>query len=404
MVVISGKERVMRIACVQNGNFTSARQVLADGGAESYNGQHYTVARFLRFVKNIPHLVISMDAPPHREKSADGEYLAFAAPRRRFWIPRRFTEKARSVPIIDELRRFKPTHLLVCCNDVVGCEVLDWAIANGVQSAVITATQFRRSHPPCLRFCRLANDASVAFVANHNRAATASLVECGLLPDKAVMWDLPQFDHTPDHFPTKMIDPASTVTGLVACALIPEKGVIDAIDAFGLLRKRGRNVKLVICGDGELRPRLLEHRGIQEGWLETLGLVPHDEVLRRMATAHLVIVPSRHAFPEAMPFVIREALATRTPLVLSDHPIFTQYFRDGDALKFFPASNPDALATVIDQLIANPESYRQLSERSAEIWSSFQIDTKYHHLLETLGERWGMKTTQTKELVVPGLA
>ena len=33
----------MRIACVQNGNFTLARHVLAAGGPETYNGQRYTV-------------------------------------------------------------------------------------------------------------------------------------------------------------------------------------------------------------------------------------------------------------------------------------------------------------------------------------------------------------------------
>ena len=70
----------MRIACVQNGNFTLARRVLSAGGDETYKGQRYTVNGFLRFVKGLPHVVISLDAPPHREASDEGEYLAVPAP------------------------------------------------------------------------------------------------------------------------------------------------------------------------------------------------------------------------------------------------------------------------------------------------------------------------------------
>jgi glycosyltransferase involved in cell wall biosynthesis len=386
----------MRIACVQNGNFTLARRVLSAGGDETYKGQRYTVNGFLRFVKGLPHVVISLDAPPHHENSDEGEYLAVPAPAQRFWIPRRFTERARAAGIIKELARFKPTHLLLCCNDVVGCEILQWAIAHGVQSAVITASHFRRNHPPCVRFCKLASDPSVAFVANHNRAATASLLECGLHQDKAVMWDLPQFDLVPERFETKTLDPAAPLHVMVACALIPEKGVTDAVDACDLLRQRGRDVRLVICGKGPLRQRLLDHRGTKEGWLDVVGQVSHDEVLRRMQGSHLVIVPSRHSFPEAMPFVIQEALAMRTPLIVSDHPIFSQYFSDGDAMRMFAASDPAALAVAIEDLIARPQRYRELSERTAAVWASFQIDTKYHHLLETLNEKWDVALAKAR--------
>jgi hypothetical protein len=145
--------RAMRIACVQNGDFTQARRTFAAGGCETYKGQRYTVEAFLDFVRGIRHLVLSLDAPPHHEVSGTGDYAAVESPAPRAWVPRRFTERRRAARVVRELEGFGPTHLLVCCNDIVGCEVLQWAIDHRVSSAVITASCFRREHPPCVRFC-----------------------------------------------------------------------------------------------------------------------------------------------------------------------------------------------------------------------------------------------------------
>ena len=40
-----------------------------------------------------------------------------------------------------------------------------------------------------------------------------------------------------------------------------------------------------------------------------------------MSAHDIVIVPSRHDYPEGLPMTIYEALAMRTPLVVSDHPM-----------------------------------------------------------------------------------
>ena len=384
----------MRIASVQFGNFTLARRVLAAGGAETYNGQRYTVEAFERFVDGVPHMVVSLNAPPHREMVGDGEYLAVAPPQPHLWVPRRFKEKELAARVIPELQRFDPTHLLLRCNDIVGAQVLEWAIEHGVRTAAIIAAVFQRNHPPCMRFCQLANHPLVDFIANHNRVATASLVECGLPAAKAVMWDYPPQGLSPDRFGTKTINPAGPVNLLFAGSLIESKGITDLVRACAMARRRGRVVRVVVCGAGPKRKWVLDHAGAGEGWLESLGEVSHDEVVRRMIASDLVVVPSRHSFPEALPCVIQEALAVRTPLLLSDHPVFLQYFKEGQAARFFAASDPKSLAGVIEAVASDAAGYALLSGQTAEVWNSVQIETKFHHLLDDLRLRWGIEAAQ----------
>ena len=378
----------MRIVCVQNGNFTAAHHRFASGGAEDYKGQRYTVDAFSRFVEGIPHLIVSMDAPPHYERDGVGEFCGVWTPPSIRWIPRRINEWVRAVLVLKALARFRPTHLVMGCNDIVGCKVLQWAIRHGVKTAVITASYFRKDHPPFVRLCHLANDPSVSFVANHNRAATASLVECGLDPSKAVMWDLPDIGLAPDHLEPKIIVPGEPIELLTAATLIKSKGVLDVVEACSLLRGRGLDVRLSLCGDGPLASRLQNHEGIRQGWLRCPGKVPHDDVIERMKKSHLVVVASWHAFPEAMPFVIQEGLAVRRPIVLSDHPVFRKYFVDGQAVRIFTAGSPTSLANTIAEVVASPQAYADLARQTAEVWQSLQIPTKYHDLLARLVEEW----------------
>ncbi len=391
----------MRIACVQNGNFTAARHRFATEGAEDYKGQRYTVEAFSRFVEGIPHMIVSLDAPPHYERDGIGEFRGVWAPPSIRWIPRRINEWVRAASVLKALARFRPTHLVLGCNDIIGCKVLQWAIRHGVKSAVITASYFRKDHPPFVRFCQLANDPSVNFVANHNRAATASLVECGLDPNKAVMWDLPEIGLAPDRFEPKVIVRGEPIELLTAATLIESKGVLDVVEACSLLRGRGLDVRLSLCGDGPLASRLQNHKGIREGWLRCPGKVPHDDVIERMKRSDLVVVASWHTFPEAMPFVIQEGLAVRRPIVLSDHPVFRKYFVDGRAVRIFTAGSPTSLANTIAEVVASPKAYADLAQQTAEVWQSLQIPTKYHDLLARLVEEWGMN--DAKATALPGV-
>jgi glycosyltransferase involved in cell wall biosynthesis len=377
----------MRIACVQNGDYTTAAKNFAAGGKETYNGQFYTVAAFQRFVGSHPHLVVSVDAPEHEEEHGNGVWCGIPEPRSIIKLPRRFVSTYHGRKIIKRVARFQPTHLLLRSLDIIGCELLEWANTHGVKTAVIVAARFDKNHGASIRYCKAANNPNVEFVANHNRVATETLIDCGLSATKAVAWDLPP-GITPSQFPSRTINPAEPLRLVYAGLLEPDKGVQDFVDAAALCVNQGRAVRAVACGSGSLLDKLQHHPGVAAGWLELPGRISHQEVVSRMSSATFVVVPSRKSFNEGLPFVIQESLAVRTPLLLSDHPIFIRYFIDRHGVRFFNEQDPKALAELIMTIASCPETYARLSETTASAWQSIQCPMKFHQLLERLANSW----------------
>jgi glycosyltransferase involved in cell wall biosynthesis len=103
-----------------------------------------------------------------------------------------------------------------------------------------------------------------------------------------------------------------------------------------------------------------------------------------MRAADVVVIPSRHEYPEGLPLTIYEALAARTPILASDHPMFRGALKHEESALIFTAKNDSALAAAIRRIRAEPGLYEALSERSAVAWKALQLPVKWG----TLVERW----------------
>jgi glycosyltransferase involved in cell wall biosynthesis len=393
----------MRIATVQHGDFNFTRLQLLKGNAETYYGQQQTVDAMWRLVGGCPHLFVGLGLKPQRETAGPGQYVAPGEPPRIPGLPRRFQQSWYARRIIRELRAFKPTHLLLRCNDVVGCELLAWANKRGIPTIALIAATLDPGHRPSLRLCELANRNNVSFVANHNRVSAESLVRCGLQPEKALAWD---YIHsaTPDQYSVKTLPTSGELSVVFAGSLSPAKGVADVVAGCRQARASGLNIRLTVCGAGPLleHVRSFEH----EGWLEATGSVSQQEVLRRMRRSQVVVVASHHSFPEGLPLVLYEGLATRTPIVLSDHPVFQRYFENDRGVRFFTAGSSQGLAAALQGLLLNPAAYARLSEQTEEVWNSVQCSTKFHHVVERIAAEWQFAPAATpgSTTTVPELA
>ena len=380
-----------RIACIQHGDYFQARSRFAAGGEETYGSQRYSVEAQERLFAGADHLVISLDGVASDHRVGRGRYVCLPETHVRV-IPGRIRAYLRARRITHLLKEFGPTQLLLRANDILGCEVLRWAAKRRIPTAVILASRFDPKHGAALRFCALANQAHVRFVGNHNLVATRSLLECGLDAKKAIAWDYPPRQN-PDELPAKRAPNQPPWTVFFAGNLIPDKGAGDLVEAVSVVRARGFDVHLTICGDGPQRAALSVHRGVAEGWLSVLGVVPSDEIARHMLASWLVVVPTRPAFPEALPLVIIEALASRTPLLLSEHPIFSEYFQPEQAVEFFPPADVEALAERICRLAEQPERYAKRSSETAAVWHGLQIPGRFHVLLEKFAHETGAVQT-----------
>jgi glycosyltransferase involved in cell wall biosynthesis len=379
-----------RLASVQHGDYLTARTRLAEGGPETYGSQRYTVEMLERLFADVPHLVVSLDGPEDSQDIGKGRYVTVPSTASR-WLPRRFVEMRRTAKILRLLDEFSPTHLILRALDVVGCGVLKWANRRKIPTAVLVASRFDPANPRAIEFCRLANAANVLFVANHNRVATASLLASGLKPDKAIAWDFPPRS-TPEQSSVKETPAHGSLKLFYAGTLTESKGVLDAVRAVQAVRQGGIAMSLVICGDGALKAQLSAEPGVREGWLEIAGTVSSERVLDLMRESWAVVVPSRHEFPEALPLVILEALSTRTPLFLSDHPMFREYFVDGRGVRMFRAADVSDLASSLRALASDADSYRRLSQATSEVWHELQIEQRPHELIERFARESGLST------------
>ena len=79
---------------------------------------------------------------------------------------------------------------------------------------------------------------------------------------------------------------------------------------------------------------------------------------------------------------IYESLATRTPLAISDHPMFQLYLKDTPAARMVSEKDPTALAHAIQHLLEDKEAYQAASDATEALWNRIKCDLTWGRLLE----------------------
>lgn len=268
-------------------------------------------------------------------------------------------------------------------------EMLDEITSRPVRVSVVLADSFPSRARHWWRHRRLGRrlrHPSIDFVANHHLNSSRQLVEViGLDGTRVVPWD----------WPLDLVDVARTAGrtrrsgGTVRLAYVgllqQSKGVWDVLEATALLRGRGVEVSLEVAGAGQ----------VEEMWshVDRLGLRPHvsylgrvggDEILDVMRRSDFVCVPSRPAYPEGLPLTLYEAMASGTPVVASDHPMFAGVVRDGETGFVFRAGKPARLAETLQRAASDGEAYARVSAHAALAYEQLGLDTLWGELVE----RW----------------
>jgi glycosyltransferase involved in cell wall biosynthesis len=213
----------------------------------------------------------------------------------------------------------------------------------------------------CLRFARLIialSQEDKARLAASRARGRVDVVPCPLFP---LRWD-----ESKDSSRRAQGWPPSehhlVIAGrLVKVGGIEQKGVSVAIEAMTALT----DCRLHVLGDGELRPRLEElarTRGVADR-VSFHGRVPRELVHQCMNAADVVLVPSAY---EPLGMVVLEAMALRTPLVVTAVGGPRDYVRpDVDGLVIEPG-NSAALAAAVASLLASPALRARLTANAAE--------------------------------------
>lgn len=137
--------------------------------------------------------------------------------------------------------------------------------------------------------------------------------------------------------------------------LVVKNGVDHAVRAAGLMAKDGKDIRLVLAGDGPERANI-------EGLVRDLGLrdrvvmegtVPHERIARFYAASDAVLIPSVSSVgvQEATSLSMLEGMSAGLPVVVTGIGGLKETVRHGETGLVVPEADPGAIASALGSLV-----------------------------------------------------
>lgn len=378
----------MRLVIVQyGGDYREAYERLAKGGIETYYAQKYSVDAVTEMRKRVESLAVIcyMTPEPYNEVLENGVRA----------IGGGFNQQLNVKELIQLIAQQNPTHLVM---RTPVREVFNWAIKNKVRTIAafaesVSANTWKDKIRNYL-LARLLNNKQIEWVGTYGLTSSLLFQRIGVEPNKIIPWDF-LIENDPGSLPAK--EPPASVNSLklfYAGLLIQSKGVGDILEAVAKLKDQNISVHLKMAGKGEEEffAERVEQLQIKDS-VEFIGIVPSQTIEPLMREADVVLVTSRHEYPEGFPLTIQHALRTRTPIVASDHPMFTTYLKHGTNAMIFEAKNSLALAECIVKLVSDSQLYHNISVASHSTWEQLRLPVKWAQLID----RWLDDSSESKQ-------
>jgi glycosyltransferase involved in cell wall biosynthesis len=388
MYTLQPELRKMRLVIVEYaGDYAEAFERLAKGGSETYYAQKYCVDAVTEIAKRAESVtVICCASPEFNEQVLENRVRTIACG---------FSHKINSQKLIELIAKQNPTHLIM---RTIFPDVFKWAIQKKIRTLAVFAEsigtttwrqKFRNSF-----LAKLLNNKQIEWVGTYGITSSLLFKQIGVKPDKIIPWDF-LIDSNPGSLTPKKI-PASikNLKLFYAGLLVQTKGVGDILEAVAKLRERNISVHLKMAGKGEEEFffQRVEQLQIKDS-VEFLGIVPTQTLEPLMRESDLVLVTSRHEYPEGFPLTIQHALRTRTPIVASDHPMFKTHLKHRINSMIFEAGNSLALAECIEKVISDSALYHNLSAASHSTWHELRLPVKWAELID----RWLDDSPESKQ-------
>lgn len=168
---------------------------------------------------------------------------------------------------------------------------------------------------------------------------------------------------------------------LYAGAVNERKGYNDLLKAFGLIKEKIPEWKVVFAGNGEIEKgkALSRQLGI-ESQVEFTGWVTGKEKEKLFRRAKIFCLPS---YAEGFPMAVLEAWSYGLPVITTPVGGIPDVAKDGENMLLFNSGDIFKLAENIEKLIANKDLYDKISNASSEFADGpFNIQTINKQLAE----------------------
>lgn len=189
--------------------------------------------------------------------------------------------------------------------------------------------------------------------------------------------------------PAATRDPKRIVAG---GSLVEQKGLCYLIDAAAIVRDHELDFLIEVVGDGPLRDELSAQINTLQlsSMVKLVGSMPHEELMERMRTAALVVLPSietSDGFMDGIPNILIESLALAVPVVSSRLSGIPELVVDGETGLLVEEKDVTALAGAVETLLRDPARGTALGRAGrARVETMFDLDRNTAALVERFEE------------------
>ncbi|WP_054113676.1 glycosyltransferase family 4 protein [Marinagarivorans algicola] len=369
----------MKILHIQYaGDFPEAyNRLIKNNGKENYYGQRYSVNSVVQQAKsNISVMVLTLKTEGYRVK-LENNLIAVGMNK----------NKTDYTAIENEISQFSPDSVILRTPDH---KILRFLRKRQINTLPVFADSFENipiwKVKTQLRHFMLARELkskSIKWVANHQINAAKSLKNLGINPSKILPYDWEHSDNPSNwkkNIPNNLTEKKIVI--FYAGTISHSKGVFDLVRAMSELHKFGRDSILRIAGKGDEEKLInfASNLGISSQ-IEMLGLINHEEVFSNMNESDVVVVPSRHSYPEGLPMTIMESLMVHTPVVASDHPMFIGRVGLRGSVVFFRERDSVDLSEKIVSICSNLDTYKKMSKNAKLEWQDLNLKLKWAEMI-----------------------
>ena len=181
---------------------------------------------------------------------------------------------------------------------------------------------------------------------------------------------------------------------LIAGSFREKKGISYAIEAFGRVRKKYKNLWLTIIGDSAGTPREEEEKkkilaSIKKyrlnNCVEMMGYQPSSIFLEELYNHHIFLSPSIHAsdgdIEGGAPVSIIEASASGMPVLSTTHCDIPEVIINGEGGYLVPEKDINALSEKLDFLISHPDMWEEMGRKGRiHIKKNYNVTTQVQKL------------------------
>lgn len=152
--------------------------------------------------------------------------------------------------------------------------------------------------------------------------------------------------------------------------LIKIKGVDDIIEAVRILKKNGKNLKVVIAGDGPERKNLQNKiRKLKLDNIKIIGRVLEDNLCVLYNKSRICIFPS--TAKEGVLTTMLEAASCARPIITTSCCGMVEFIKNKKNGILVPPHNPEKISLAVDFLLSHPQVRKNIAKQARKDINDF---------------------------------